>query len=307
MTDETPEDDGAARFGELLAMLSGVPSEGGEPAPVREYPELAEVQVTDVVIDGPHGAVLGRSYRGPAEADIGLVWVHGGAFVAGDLDMPESHWVALELAMRGIRVLALDYQKALNGVHHPVLSDEVLAGWLAAATADLLDVPVERLHLGGASAGANLAAGVALRLRSRSEPSPASIVLAYPALHPFLPAANAAAAAAADTLADEQRFTPGFFHAVNVNYVGDVAGLGDTIAFPSNSAPEGLPPTFILNAEADDLRASGEAFAAQLAEADVPVLLEFEPGTAHGYLNEPELPAAVRSIDRIVRWLGAGT
>ena len=63
------------------------------------------------------------------------MWVHGGAFMGGYLDMPESNWVALELAARGIPVFAVDYTKCLGDVHYPVPSDDVLAAWRHAARA----------------------------------------------------------------------------------------------------------------------------------------------------------------------------
>ena len=49
-----------------------------------------------------------------------------------------------------------------------------------------------------------------------------------------------------------------------------------------------LPPTVIVNADADDLRASGEEFAEQLAAAGVTVVESVQPGTVHGYMNRPE-------------------
>ena len=66
-----------------------------------------------------------------------------------------------------------------------------------------------------------------------------------------------------------------------------------------------LPPTIIINADADDLRASGEHFAEQLRAAGVPVTLALQPGTLHGYLNRPEESDQARAdaratIDRFV-------
>ena len=49
---------------------------------------------------------LYRNAKLPAAA--GFVWVHGGAFVFGDLDMPEAHEVGLALAARGVPVLSVD-------------------------------------------------------------------------------------------------------------------------------------------------------------------------------------------------------
>lgn len=59
------------------------------------------VTVTDRTIPGPHGEVPVRSYLGAAPVDpnrAGLVWVHGGGFAGGSLDMPEADWVAQQLA-----------------------------------------------------------------------------------------------------------------------------------------------------------------------------------------------------------------
>ena len=97
----------------------------------RRFPRLADVAVTDVVVTSPHGPQPARVYRDEAATPSGraLVWVHGGAFIGGYLDMPESNWVALELAARGIPVFAVDYTKCLGDVHYPVPSDDVLAAW----------------------------------------------------------------------------------------------------------------------------------------------------------------------------------
>ena len=306
---EGAADDGRERFLGLLDQLPlSDPRDDIDTASLkRRFPALADVEVTDLELDGPHGPIPSRRYVGPrgSGSGPGLVWVHGGAFVTGDLDMPESQWVGLELAARGIPVLALDYRKAVGGVHHPVQSDEVLAGWLAAVRGDLLGVDTQRLHLGGASAGANLSAGVVGRLMAESLPRPASLILVYPVLHGVLPPASPAAAAAAETLPPELRFTPAFMRAVNLNFVGEPRRLCDAVAFPANGVVPGLPPTLVLTAEADDLRASGEAYATQLAEAGIPVAIDFEHGTVHGYLDHPGLGAAVASIDRLARWLTA--
>lgn len=300
----TDFDEGRVRLEELLTQLplTDDRTDIDTVSLVRRFPHLGPVDVEQVTIDGDFAPVPARLYRGPSAGEAGLVWVHGGAFISGDLAMPESHWVGLEFAARGIPVLALDYRKAVGGVRHPALSDDVLAGWRAAP--GLLGIPVERLHLGGASAGANLGAGVTLRLLATREPAPASLVLVYPVLHAVLPPAGPDAARATAALPAEARFSPAFTRAINANYVGGTEHLGDGIAFPANSDVRGMPGTLVINAEADDLRASGEAFARQLLDAGVDVDVRFEPGTAHGYLNLPGDAAAIATIDAIAAWLG---
>ena len=290
---ETGGGDHAVRPGEDTAGL------------IAAFPELGSVTISTPEIPGPNGPVAGRLYLPAAPASgVAFVWAHGGAYLWGDLEMPESNWVGLALAARGIPVLCLDYRKALHGVHHPVLSDDVLAGWTwAAEHADALGVSADRLHLGGASAGANLACGVALRLRDAGRRVPRSLVLCYPTMHSDLPEPSAELATA---LAASGQADPGFnalAREVNLHHVGTEAGMADPYAFPANAALGGLPPSFILNAEFDGLRASADAFAVQLAAAGVPVRVEFEPGARHGQLNEPMTDAGQRSLARIAGWL----
>jgi acetyl esterase len=90
---------------------------------------------------------------------------------------------------------------------------------------------------------------------------------------------------------------------INLNYAGSEDVFDDVYAFPGIGAVSGLPPVFILNSEADSLRSSGERFGEQLAAAGVHVRVEYEPGTVHGHLNQPDDPAAVRSIERLAAWL----
>jgi acetyl esterase/lipase len=295
-------------------LIRQLEESGPQPAPWEhmtaewlkgEYPHLDGVVISDVDVLGPHGPVAARLYRAAAESGHALVWVHGGGFIAGDLEMPEANWVGMELAARGIPVLSIDYAKALNGVRHPVPSDEVLSAWLLAASRaqELFGADADHLHIGGASAGANLTAGVTLRLRDGEGPLPASLLLLYPLVHPALPEPSAATTQAVSTLAPEQRFAPHDIEYVNLNYVGDEAGLSDPIAFPGLAVLDGQPPVRIIVSERDDLRPSGELYAEQLAAADVTVTLTVEPNAAHGHLNEPGSPEALRSLDRMTAWV----
>lgn len=305
MTDETV-DDGASRFRQLLTILPAAdPRDDIDTASlVNRFPHVSSVSVDDVAISGTGGPVPARRYRGTYSTGIGLVWVHGGAFVAGSLDMPESHWIGLELASRGFSVLALDYRKALGGVTFPAASDDVLSGWMAAVSdSEVLGTDITRLHFGGASAGANLSAGVIVRLVTEAQQLPASLMLFYPVLHSEVPAPSAAAAAAAVSIPDDLRFTAEFMKAVNLNYVGDPTLLDDPVAFPANAVLTEFPPTLLVNSEADDLRPSGEEFALQLANSGVRVEADSEPGTVHGYLDHPGLPEAVASIERMSEWM----
>ncbi|WP_295121749.1 alpha/beta hydrolase [uncultured Leifsonia sp.] len=262
---------------------------------IRRFPRLAGVRTRELTIDAPHGPQPARAYRDEtAEASgRGLVWVHGGAFIGGHLDMPESNWVALELAARGIPVLAVDYTKCLGDVHFPVPSDDVLAAWryARANSAELLGVDPDTLLLGGASAGGNLSAGVVARLRDAGETMPAGLALVYPALDPD-------GAHPGETPDPESPFAR-----LSLNFAGSPQALHDPHAFPGLGSIGGFPPTLVVVCEHDGLRPSGEAFARRLAAAGRDSTLHVEPDADHGHINEPSDPAASRTLAAIASWI----
>ena len=271
---------------------------------VRLRPQLASVTVQDVPLTGPHGAVPARLYvpEGRAADAVApdLVWFHGGAFLGGDLDMPESHWVALELASRGFVVLTGDYVKAYGEVFLPDPVDDALVVWRwATDRADRVGAPVPRL--GGASAGAALVGLTAVRLRDGAGPAPRSLLLVYPTMHAHLPPVSDELRAALDAMpATEMAFTPLSVDLLN-GYLA--AGVPAAEAFCGEGELAGLPPTLVLNVEWDSLRASGELFAQQLADAGVPVVRVTEPAAVHGHLDRPGDPTALASLERMSAWL----
>ena len=271
-------------------------------APYGEYTP-PEVRVEDAVVDGPHGPVPVRVYRA-ADAEDGarsLLWAHGGGFTSGDLDMPEAHVVSLELAdrLRGV-VVSVDYRLASDAVRHPIPVDDVAAAWSwLIASADVLGIDPARAAIGGASAGAFLAAAAALR----PEVAPASALLAYPALHFPNPAVDDALAAELRTLPPVLRFFPQVVTAIFATYLGRITDL-PAAETPGLADLTGYPPTRIVVSELDDLRGSGELFAQQLASRGVPVELTVAEGMLHGHLNIPPvdaLPEVARSLDFLAR------
>jgi acetyl esterase/lipase len=188
-------------------------------------------------------------------------------------------------------------------VRFPVASLQLLAAfdWAVEHAGDL-GGSGDRVALGGASAGGNLAASAALRARDRGAAAPAAVLLCYPVLHSPLPAPSADLAEALG-LAPEEVAGPEVPRPLELNYVGDPALLREPYAFPGGHDLRGVAPTVIVNAGRDRLRASGEAFAAELALAGVDVAVSQERGVDHGYLNHPGDPAALRTVARFARAL----
>jgi len=270
------------------------------PAPGYAPPDVA---VADRSAPGPHGDVAVRVYRRPGDdgPGRGLVWVHGGGFRAGDLDMPEADAVARELCVRaGATVVSVGYRLVGDGVHFPVPHDDVFAAWQWAAGA--LGLDRRRLALGGASAGGNLATGVALRLRDAGRPA-AALLLAYPVLHRRLPAPLSPPPADLDRLPPALRFRAGDYAQMLADYLGDTPAT--PYAVPAEGRADGLPPALVVTSEYDDLRPSAEAFVAQLRAAGVPVTHHGEAGALHGHLNVPGCVPFQRSVAVLAEFLAA--
>lgn len=283
----------------------------------------ATIQVHDFEIPGPAaggaggeggiGAVnrLGsrvvpvRSYLPEAGPDgapwATLVWAHGGSFVHGTLDWPEADWVARRFAEAGVHVYSVDYVLATETVKAPAPANDLAAALSWVAEHVVAEHETGALVVGGASAGAHLAVLAALAQADRAAQSttgtvrPAdALVLEYPTLH-RVQQHDAALAAAASNLPEQRRFRASRISDMYDFYLGDASGAAregtDAGAVIAGELPRDrlslLPPTVIVNADADELRASGEQFATQLREAGVTVVESVQPGTIHGYLNRP--------------------
>ncbi|MDJ1114258.1 alpha/beta hydrolase fold domain-containing protein [Microbacterium dauci] len=274
----------------------------------------------------PFGAADGlvRVYpAGLAERPTpGLLWLHGGGFAGGDLDMPEADHVARTLASAGITVCSVDYRLAplpagspapetsRVRAHYPAASDDALTAWEWMLTESAtLGVDPARLAIGGASAGGNIAAGATLRLVHSGRTAPALVMLAYPTLLAVQPDPDAALRRALDAQPAADRFGPDVVLPMYENYLGGPVDAAPIAAIPGRATADELadfPPTLIVAGEVDELRVSSEHFARTLADAGRSVDHIVEPGTDHGYLNRPaDGPAASLTLDRFAARLAA--
>ncbi|WP_062289503.1 alpha/beta hydrolase fold domain-containing protein [Demequina phytophila] len=261
------------------------------------------------------------------------VWLHGGAFIFGDLDVPEADATSRYLAEHGTSVVSVDYTlapidalasiplpppqdgmpspedlvKSLGSgrsrAPFPVASLQAVAAfdWAAEHATDLGGV-AHAVAIGGASAGGNLAAGAALRLRDRGANVPSASCLIYPVLHSTLPEPDEELAAKIARLTSGFDMSPEATAGINANYLGG-APATDPYAFPGGHDPRGVAPTLIVNADSDRLRASGQAYAAELAAAGVEVEAVRAAGSEHGFLNGLEDPHRLAVLARMSRFI----
>ncbi len=213
-----------------------------------------------------------------------LLYFHGGGWVLGDLESHDD--VCRSLARRaGARVVSIDYRRSPETRFPGALDDaEAALRWAAGQAREVA--------VSGDSAGANLAAALALRIRDRGGPKISSQLLIYPATGiDFETASYREFAAGFGLTRDNMRW---FWEC----YLKDAQDGDDPHAVPLKARDlGGLPRAFVLTAECDVLRDEGEAYAARLHAAGVPVRAVRYLGMNHGFIRMGALfPQADRAL-----------
>ena len=250
-------------------------------------PGDAVAEVRDVVA----GGLRIRTYR-PHENGGGVVaFTHGGGWMMGTLESYDSALRALAGAA-GAVVASIDYRMAPEH-RFPVAVDDTLAGirWLAAHAGEV-GGDGSRLAVAGDSAGGNLAAVAALRLRGELPLRLQALI--YPITDSGLdtPSYREFASGHGLSAASMRRFWDLYLDGADGRHP-DVSPL---------QAPDlgGVAPAYVLTAEEDVLRDEGEAYAARLQETGVPTELVRWPGTIHGFFRWLAVAAAAReAIDAV--------
>jgi acetyl esterase/lipase len=254
-----------ARAEDLAAVRAG----GGDPEPVAS--------VRNGWIDGPDGPLRLRIYRPAGDGPLpALVYFFGGGWVLGTIDTSDAICRALANAA-GCVTVSVGYRLAPEHRFPAAVHDCAAAVRWVAANAAEIGVDRSRLAVGGDSAGGNLAAAVTLLTRAAG-PALAHQLLVYPNTD-----------FGADTPSRRDNADPLLFNRTSVDwywshYLASTSDGADPLASPLR-APDlsGLPPATVITAEYDPLRDEGEAYAARLAEAGVPVELRRFDGMIHGF------------------------
>ena len=242
------------------------------------------VAIENHTIAGPAGApdVPVRIYspEGLEQAVPGIIHIHGGGFVIGNLDSELGSCVAL-CRVLGVVVVSVDYRLAPETPYPGPLEDCYAALQWVSNNGAQLNIDPSRLAVFGQSAGGGLAAASCLLSRDRGGPKICFQFLGIPELDDRLQTSSM------------QRFvdTP-MWNRPNAElswdfYLGDQFQRGaDDV--PYHAAParaedlSGLPPAYISTMEFDPLRDEGVEYALKLMRAGVATELHSFPGTFHG-------------------------
>jgi len=207
----------------------------------------------------------------------------------GDLDSHDRPCRELTNAT-GCLVVSVDYRLAPEHPFPAAVEDCVAATRWLGEHAGELDGDPERLAVAGDSAGANLAAVVALEARDRGAPEVAHQALVYPVVDDEVYDSSVENAEGYGLEADVGRW-------FDECYVGSEVHRANPYLYPMKACDHsGLPPATVLTAEFDPLRDEGIAYAERLSSAGVRVTRRTYEGMIHGFfsmLQEPfDLDAA---------------
>src|SRR3984885_6824701 len=150
-------------------------------------PAAAVAAVTERTIAGPGGDLRLRIYRPVGQGPFPLLaFFHGSGFVVCSLDTHDGMCRNL-CAGAGCVVVSVDYRLAPEH-RFPAASDDCLAAthWVA-RNASALRGDVGRIMVAGDSAGGNLAAVTALRVRDEGGPRLIGQMLIYPVTDYYQP------------------------------------------------------------------------------------------------------------------------
>jgi acetyl esterase len=287
-----PLDADVAAMLEQLQALDAPSLSAGTPAQARANYDRAPKpkgdhveRVWDFSIPGPGGPLAMRAYATSDAADLPVVaFFHGGGWVLSSVDGHDS--LARRLAVRsGALIVSVDYRLAPEDPY-PAPHDDCWAAtrWLADHAAELGGDPT-RLAVAGDSAGATIAAGIALRARDEGLPL-AFQLLIYPPLDRDC-----------ETPSMTANGTGYFLTADDMRWFWDLyvpeEHRQDPYAVPMRAdSVVGLAPALVQTAEYDPLRDEGEAWAVRLRDAGVDVSLTRYDGVIHGFVSRWEQIAA---------------
>jgi acetyl esterase len=262
----------------------------GRPVPLEAAPEPV-ASVTARAIPGSGGPIAIRIYRPKEALRAALVYFHGGGWVLGSLDSADGSCRALTNRSRSV-VISIDYRLAPETKFPGAVEDAYAAvRWVADNAADLRIDP-ERIAVGGASAGGNLAAAVALVARDRGGPKIAFQLLTVPVTE------------LSSRAGSHQEFAAGYGLSAadmtwyGTHYVRTAADADDPYASVLRADLQGMPPAFVITAECDPLRDDGEAYADRLRDLGIAASRKRYPGMFHGFMSFPTaLPEAAEAFE----------
>jgi acetyl esterase/lipase len=234
-----------------------------------------------------------------------IVYMHGGGWILGNAETHDR--LVREIAVGARAALAFVEYPNSPEARYPTAIEQgyATAQWITRNGASK-GLDASRMAVAGESVGGNMTAALALMAKERGDVTFVQQSMYYPVTD------------AAMNTASYDQFATGYYLARKEMewfwdaYTTDIAQRAEITASPNQASIEqvtGLPPTFLCVDEADVLRDEGEAYAAKLRAAGVPVTTVRYDGAIHDFmlLNVlSDMKATRAAIGQATAYLRAG-
>jgi acetyl esterase len=234
------------------------------------------------ILVGPRGNTAIRIVRpkGSAETLPAVIYFHGGGWVLGD-EETHDHLIREISVGANAAVVFVKYTRSPEA-RYPVAIEEgyAVTKWVF-ERGEMIDVDPSRIAVAGDGAGGNIASAVTMLAKERGGPEIKFQVLFYPVTN-----------ASFDTESYDM-FASGYLLTRDAmkwfwnHYAQNTATRDRPTASPIRASLDelrNLPAALIVTAEYDVLRDEGEAYAAKLQQAGVPVVATRYAGMIHDFV-----------------------
>jgi acetyl esterase/lipase len=267
------------------------------------YEASGEVTITERSVPGADGdpdVVLRIHTPTDSPGPLPCVYfMHGGGLVMGTARREDERFERYCTRFNCVGV-SVEYRLAPETPYPGPLEDCYAGLRYVYQHADELGIDQARIGIGGTSAGAGLAAGLALLARDRNEMSVAFQLLIYPMIDDRLRSASS-------RWHDAPVWDPVSNRFGWESYLPGIAGTDDVPIYAAAARAadlSGLPATYIMVGTLDGFLDEDVDYAIRLAHAGVPTELHVYPGAIHGFDAFARSVAVARhAVDDIRRWL----
>lgn len=291
----------------FLDMLEQLGRPGVEEVPIEEGRQnmramgrLAEADARDVAVvrdlscPGSAGDIPLRLFDTRESRDPGpvVVFLHGGGFVIGDLEVYNNLCTELSHQL-DLPVISVDYRLAPEFPFPAAPDDcEAAARWIA-SNPEELGRQATGLVITGDSAGGNLTIVTTNQLCANPADVP---VLVQAPIYPV--ADDVTQHRSFHDFAEGFLLTRSAMAFFTAQYAGDPADPRNT---PMVGDCSNAPPTVVCTAGLDPLRDSGRNFAAHLIQQGTEVIYLESKGNIHGFTTlRKAIPSGQRDLDHFI-------
>jgi acetyl esterase len=292
----------------FLAMLEQMGRPGVEELPpeegragMRAMGAIAEAEprelavIRDLTCPGPAGDIPLRFYdtKGDREPGPVVLFLHGGGFVIGDLDVYHSLCTEIS-AVLDLPVVSVDYRLAPEHPFPAAPDDcEAAARWVASSP-EALGRTFTGLIITGDSAGGNLTIVTTNALGADQADAP---VLLQAPIYPV--AGDVSETQSFRDFAEGFLLTGAAMSWFTQQYRGDP--LSHRVNPILKEDAKDIPPTVVITAGLDPLRDSGREYAQHLIARGVDTTYLEAPGSIHGFATlRKAIPSAQDDIHSLL-------